>query len=104
MISKDEAIRIAEDRENNGRYGPHVGAEKRVVDDEMTIERDYGWLFVLHKADYVRTRERRYRIVGLGPVLVLREDGSVIEFSSAYHGEKALAEFEADPEKHRRGV
>lgn len=95
MITKEEARRIAETYLRSLRSKPCPEGEERVVDDEWTIERDYGWLFVYNTAEYVRTRSRRHRLIGNGPLLVRRDDGSVVEFSSAYDGEEALAEYEA---------
>jgi hypothetical protein len=97
VVIKQDAIRIAEAHLRNLRSKPYPEGEERVVDDEWTIERDYGWLFTFNTAEYVRTRDRRFRLIGNGPLLVRRDDGSVIEFSSAYDGEEALAEYEADP-------
>ena len=99
VVTKQDAIRIAETHLRNMRSKPYAAGEERVVDDEWTIERDYGWLFIFNTAEYLRTRDRRFRLIGNGPLLVRREDGSVIEFSSAYDSEEALAAYEADPEK-----
>lgn len=100
MITKEEALRIADDHLNRGRFGPFTGDEERIVDDQWTVERDYGWLFTYNRAEYIRTRNPHHSLVGNGPVLVRSEDGAVIVFSSAFSPEKALAEYEAHPEKH----
>lgn len=100
MISKEEALRIADDHLNRGRYGPYTGDEERVIDDQQTVERDYGWLFTYNRAEYIRTRDPHHSLVGNGPILVRRDDGAVIEFYSSYSPEKALAEYEARPERH----
>jgi hypothetical protein len=49
-------------------------------------------------ADFVRTRDKRHALVGNGPLLV-KHDGAVIQFQSFYDREKALADYEANPEK-----
>jgi hypothetical protein len=36
-------------------------------------------------------------MIGAGPVLVLRESGKVVEFTSAFSKERAQAEYEANP-------
>lgn len=99
MITKQDAVRILDDYLNRGRYGPYTGDEERVVDDALTLERGYGWLFTYNRAEYFRAHDPHQSLVGNGPVLVRREDGAVIRFSSAYDGEEALAAYEADPGK-----
>jgi Immunity protein 35 len=101
VITKDDAVRILDDFLNRGRFGPYAGDEERVIDDELTLERDYGWLFVYNRAAYVRTKDPQQSLVGNGPVLVRREDGAVIRFSSALDNEEALAAYEADPARFR---
>lgn len=95
MITKQDAVRIAEEHANQSDSGP----DALVVDDEWTIERDYGWLFMYNTPEFVRTRNRRDALVGNAPILVLRESGSVIQFPTSYTREKAVAEFEADPDQ-----
>lgn len=99
MITKQEALRIADEHVNNGRSGPYTGDERRVIDDEATIERDIGWMFIYNRAEYFRTGELRDGLVGNGPILVRREDGAVIEFFSSFTKERALAAYEANPDK-----
>jgi hypothetical protein len=101
MITKDDAVRIVGEHLNRGAGGPYAGDDELLVDDAWTIEREYGWLFSYNRAAYFRTKNRRDGLVGNGPILVRRDDGAVIEFSSAYSNEQALAEYEADPEKFR---
>lgn len=95
MVTKQDAVRIAENHANNGDPGP----DALVVDDEWTIERDYGWLFTYNTPEFVRTRNRRDALVGNAPLLVLRESGSVIQFPTSCTREKAVADYEADPEQ-----
>ncbi|MBM7786290.1 YrhB domain-containing protein [Tenggerimyces flavus] len=99
MITKQDAVSILDDYLNRGRYGPYTGAEERVIDDELTLERDYGWLFTYNRAEYFRARDPHQSLVGNGPILVRRDDGAVIRFFSSYGGEEALAAYEGDPEK-----
>lgn len=99
MITRQDAVRIVDDYLNRGRYEPYTGDEERVIDDELTLERDYGWLFTYNRAEYFRARDPLQSLVGNGPVLIRREDGVVIRFSSAYSSEEALAAYEADPGK-----
>jgi hypothetical protein len=93
VISRQEADRIA--RSYIAReFPPTGGAEDVVIDDEATIERPYGWLYSCVTATYLRTRDPDEGLAGVGPVLVLREDGQVIPYTSIYSNEAALREYE----------
>lgn len=104
MISKEEARRTAENHANHEKSGPYTGVDRLVVDDEWTIERDYGWIFMCNTPEFVRTRNRRDALVGNAPLLILRDNGSVIQFPSSYTRERAVADYEADPEKFVRST
>lgn len=95
VVTKQDAVRIAEEHANQGDSGP----DALVVDDEWTIERDYGWLFMYNTPEFVRTRNRRDALVGNAPLLVLRENGLVVQFPTSYTREKAIADYEADPKR-----
>ena len=99
VITRQDAVRIVSEHLNHGPGCPHTGDDELLVDDAWTIEREYGWLFSYNRAAYFRTKNRRDGLVGNGPILVRRDDGAVIEFSSAYSSEDAMAEYEADPGK-----
>jgi hypothetical protein len=64
-----------------------------VAFDDTAIERPYGWFFEFGNA------ELSAGLRGAGPVLVLRENGGVVEFSSAYDPETAAEAYETDPTK-----
>jgi hypothetical protein len=40
-------------------------------------------------------------MIGAGPVLVLRESGKIVEFTSAFSKERTQAEYEANPNMFR---
>ncbi|WP_285584614.1 YrhB domain-containing protein [Actinoallomurus iriomotensis] len=97
VISRDEADRIARDYVAR-EFPPMEGAEDIVIDDAATIERPYGWLFTCATATYVRTRDPDQGLAGVGPLLVLREDGRIIPYTSIYTNEAALREYEQQRE------
>ena len=69
-----------------------LAANVRVVAfDDTAIERPYGWFFEFGSA------EPGAGMRGAGPVLVLRETGGIVEFSSAYDPETAAEAYEMDP-------
>ncbi|MCG5220188.1 YrhB domain-containing protein [Streptosporangium soli] len=93
MITRAEAERIVRDYVAR-EFPPEEGEEEFAVNDEATIERPYGWLFVYTTVSYLRTRDPEDGVLGAGPLLVLREDGRVIEFPSYHSRESALEEYE----------
>jgi hypothetical protein len=92
VITRDDAIRIAEEflREVYPRESRPVA-----IAESATVEKPYGWLFVYDTAEALRTGEPG--LVGNGPLLVRRQDGRIIEFSSFYTSASALEAYEEDP-------
>jgi hypothetical protein len=96
VITQHTARRIVEDY--LWRAFPAGSAERRmVINDEYTIERDYGWLFSYVTVEFLRTRNPDANPIGPGPILVRRDNGDAIIFPSAFFGERALAAYESDP-------
>lgn len=93
MISRKEADRIARDYVAR-EFPPRDGAEDIVIDDRATIERPYGWLFTCTTASYISSRDPNDGLAGVGPLLVLRDDGQIVPYTSIYTNEAALREYE----------
>ncbi|MFB4267858.1 YrhB domain-containing protein [Nonomuraea sp. GTA35] len=92
MIHKDEAERIA--REFVGELLPGDGEKAIVINTAGTIEKPYGWLFVFTTPAYLRTGDAADVLMGVGPLLVLRESGRTIDFASYHSRESALEAYE----------
>lgn len=80
------------------RYPNRQGDAEIVINDDIA-ERDYGWLFTYTTAVFRRTRDPRKTLIGAGPALVLRNDGSIVKFPSFYSPEQALSKYENYPHK-----
>lgn len=95
MISKTDALAALVDHlaKSYPQYGP-----RGVAINDDAIECEYGWFFTYTTAEFRRTRDPGYVLIGAGPVLVLREDGRIVEFSSAFSKEFAVAMYEDHPE------
>jgi hypothetical protein len=96
MITADYARRIAQ-RYLDAVYTSEGGRSTVVVADAATAEKHYGWIFMYNTIEYLETEDWRYDLVGNGPILVRREDGAVIEFSSSHTRDSALEAYEQDP-------
>ncbi|MGW3349869.1 YrhB domain-containing protein [Nonomuraea rubra] len=93
MITRAEAERIVRDYVAR-EFAPGEGEEEFAVNEEATIERPYGWFFVYTTATFLVTRDPQDGVAGAGPLLVLREDGRVIDFPSYHTQETAAREYE----------
>jgi Immunity protein 35 len=97
LILLEDAERIAEEFIHSA-YRNRIGEERVIVDREYTVERDYGWFFVMNTVGFVRTRDWEKGLIGTGPLLVLRDGSGIVRFSSAcLTPDVALAAYERDP-------
>jgi hypothetical protein len=89
-MAREEAAAIAE-RYLNDRY-PDPN-DHLVVLADGAIEKPYGWVFFYQSRRYLDTRNFLHRLVGNGPVAVLR-DGTVHTLGSALGPEEEIRDFE----------
>jgi hypothetical protein len=94
VISKAYALAVL--ASHLAKEFPQYGPGGIVINDDA-IERGYGWIFTYTTTEFRRTKDFRHILIGAGPVLVLRDNGKIVEFSSAFSKEYALAEYEAHP-------
>lgn len=99
MISKRQAAEIL--ARHLGQEYPHRHGDSRIVVNDDALECEHGWIFGYTTAAFHRTRDPRHALIGAGPVLVLRKNGKIVEFTSAFSKERAIAEYEADPTRFR---
>jgi hypothetical protein len=93
MIDKADAERIAYEFATREAL-PDCGDKEVAINDAATIEKPYGWLFVYTTVAFLRSRDPADALGGSGPLLVLRENGRVISFSSYHSQESALKAYE----------
>ncbi|GAA1126516.1 YrhB domain-containing protein [Kitasatospora arboriphila] len=78
MINKDQAVRLVElwlERERVLELQAFRWAHD--VEVFTASEHEFGWLVVCQSREYVRTRDPRHALAGLGPFLVDGLDGSL---------------------------
>ncbi|MGW0201467.1 YrhB domain-containing protein [Nonomuraea sp. NPDC003201] len=92
MIDKEEAEQVV--RAYIAEELSAVG-ERLVVHEAVTVERPYGWFFTITTVEFVETGDPGTTYAGLGPVLVRRADGGLVEYDSMYTGEAAAEAYEA---------
>lgn len=74
MISFEEAENIALSI---------IGADRALFRDEI-IEKPYGWYFCYQSKTYIETGNISDMLIGSDGFLVVKENGKVVEFGSAY--------------------
>ncbi|MBF9069207.1 YrhB domain-containing protein [Streptacidiphilus fuscans] len=81
MITSEQAREIAD------RFIAEANARPRYGDDELVItgfaEHRFGWSFSYQSSRWVETGDIQHLLIGQGPVVIDRRDGSVHAFGSA---------------------
>ncbi len=65
-----------------------------VIQEEKTIEREFGWVFFATTRKYLETNDPKYLMPGIGPLVVNRVDGSAQFLSTSVHPRSAIDEYE----------
>lgn len=99
MLTRDGA-RLRVLLELRRQFGLRSGPDELVILDDYTIEREWGWVF-FYTSRGCQDGDMRYGLVGGGPYLVNRHDGSIRETGSARSVEYYVAEYEVELERHR---
>lgn len=75
----------------------HWGIEndEPVILDDMTIEKDFGWIFFYHSRKYIETKDLKFYILGNAPILVNKFDGSLNYTGTAYETDHYIKEYES---------
>ena len=54
-----------------------------VIQDEQTIERDFGWVFFYQSKEFIASGDARDQLPTNAPIIVDREDGSTHQLGTA---------------------
>ena len=76
MINHNEALKVATDfiRQTQGK----VRSENVVINDAVTIEEPFGWVFSWNDRRYLETGDIKYALYGNIPVVVIRTTGRTL--------------------------
>lgn len=93
MITYDQAWIIAKDR-----IKPQEESLRKAEPDAelvlgQSVEFEDGWLFYFVSKKYLVTQNRQYRLMGIGPVIVGRQNGDVYLGGSGYTEEEWINQF-----------
>ncbi|MBV9768361.1 MAG: hypothetical protein JOZ32_02215 [Bryobacterales bacterium] len=86
----EEARRIAQAYLDDVQVDPPT---ELAILEGSTLEREFGWVFFWNSKHYIETGDFSYALVGGGPLIVDRTDGTVHQISSALPLEAALAQY-----------
>jgi len=73
MIDRETAEKNARERLNDLDSDD---SDEIVIIRHLTIEKEYGWIFFYDSKIHLETGDYRYSLVGGGPLLIEKSDGS----------------------------
>ena len=91
------------EREILGLGPPEDDVLELVVQDEHTIEGDFGWVFFYQSKSFLDTEDTSHALAGNAPLLVSRTDGSVHITGTAQPTEFYIENFKRSGDPHREG-
>jgi hypothetical protein len=61
----------------NSEFDTAKNQDENVIISDLTIEKDYGWIFFYNSRRYLETQDVRYALFGNAPIIVEKENGSL---------------------------
>lgn len=77
----------------------HSDDDSLVILPDLTIEKDYGWIFFYQSRKYLETGDYRYQLAGNGPVAFEKASGEHHHLGSASPPHDRIREFEVRTKK-----
>ncbi len=71
-----------------------IDGNRMILLEDEIIEKDYGWIFSWSPSKFIETDDSRYAAFSNNPFLVLKENGNLIEFASAYTIDENINQYE----------
>jgi hypothetical protein len=73
---------------------PIYPGDMLVINEEKTIDTEFGWIFFYNSKKFLETKNPIYRVAGNGPIFVNRETASVKFYGSDKPLESLLSDYE----------
>ncbi len=54
-----------------------IPEDSLVIDEEATIDTDFGWIFFYNSKKFLETKDFQNRVAGNGPIFVNRRDATI---------------------------
>jgi hypothetical protein len=94
MLTREQAREQIEAKLN--KPDPHwPDKPELIVDDEQTIEKEWGWVFFYNTSGYLKTGNVDEDLMGNAPYIVNKNTGEIIEAGTAYDIEYYIKEYES---------
>lgn len=94
-MTKEEAKQLVDARINAVNPYAVKKTELAIIDD-VTIEKEYGWVFFYETKEYLKTCDFVDTLVGNAPYIVNKYTGEVIETGTAYPVDEYIEEYEKE--------
>jgi hypothetical protein len=88
-ITKTRALAIA-----RKALSQQPGHQDFVILEDKTIERPFGWVFFYNSRQYLQTSDPSHQLLGNGPLVVNRADGSTEALTTSMPPERAIQIYE----------
>jgi hypothetical protein len=94
MIDREQAKSLVE-KEINTPDATSYENLKLVILDDLTIEKEWGWVFFYNTEEYVKTGDFSESLVGNAPYIVNKYTGELVVTGTAYEIEDYIKEYES---------
>ena len=94
MIDKEQAKAIV-DKKINKQDSTGSKTMKLVILDDLTIEKEWGWVFFYNTEEFANSGDVMDTLVGNAPYIVNRNTGELIETGTAYDIEDYIMDYES---------
>jgi len=94
MIDKEHAKAIVE-KKINKPDSTGTETKKLVILDDLTIEKEWGWVFFYNTEEYTKSGDIMDTLFGNAPYIVNRNTGELIETGTAYDIEDYIKDYES---------
>jgi hypothetical protein len=93
MINLDQARKIASEHiESN--YTMEDKRDVISIVDDLIVEKEWGWIFIYQSRRWIDTRDRRYMVLGLCPIVVEKYDGGLYYLDEGTSMEECVHKYE----------
>ena len=99
MVDFAKARALAEDELRTMNQA--IPDDEIVIQDDHTIERDFGWVFFYNLKRFVETGDHTYALIGNAPIIVDRMDGSLHPTGTGRPIEEYIFEYEKNRTRRR---
>ena len=103
MIDRETAYQLALATLSPPSYHMRERGDNLVIIESSIIEKDYGWVFFYNSKKFVETNNSRHFLVGNGPIVVEKADGSIHKLGTAGGAQHQIKLYEARRNKENKG-